>query len=187
IAPIFRPGALNRQPRGASAIADGDRPRSLCDFPRIPPLRRSLMIAGVGPRSRRRPGRSRRAGMAHELGTCGQRDRLRVNIADAPALNSWCAEFGCTPIQLRHAVGRVGVMAADVSAFLEREAGIRPLRRPLWSAWLRPARRNLFDSTLLSSRVSVAPPVVDDRGSARSCALYPGAQVLFCPPPTLCS
>ena len=61
--------------------------------------------------------------MAHELGTCGQRDRLRVNIADAPELNSWCAEFGCTPIQLRNAIGRVGVMAADVSAFLEREAG----------------------------------------------------------------
>jgi hypothetical protein len=79
--------------------------------------------------------------MAHELGTCGQRDRFRVNIADAPELNSWCAEFGCTPIQLRHAVGRVGVMAADVSAFLEREAGIRPLRRPLWSAWLRPRVR----------------------------------------------
>ena len=82
--------------------------------------------------------------MAHELGTCGQRDRLRINIADAPELNSWCAEFGCTPIQLRHAVGRVGVMAADVSAFLEREAGIRPLRRPLWSAWLRPRMRLPF-------------------------------------------
>ena len=79
--------------------------------------------------------------MTHELGICGQRDRLRINIADAPELNSWCAEFGCTPIQLGHAVSRVGVMAADVSAFLEREAGIRPLRRPLWSAWLRPRAR----------------------------------------------
>jgi hypothetical protein len=35
VVPIFRPGALNRQPRGASAIADGARPRSLCDFPHI--------------------------------------------------------------------------------------------------------------------------------------------------------
>ena len=79
--------------------------------------------------------------MAGDLGKHGQRDSIRVNILEAQELQAWCAEFGCTPIQLRHAVGRVGVMAADVCAFLEREAGIRPLRRPLWSAWLRPRAR----------------------------------------------
>lgn len=75
--------------------------------------------------------------MAHEFGTRGQRDRFRVNIADADDLNAWCAEFSCTPVELKQAVGRAGVMATDVAAFFEREAASRHQRRPRWSAWLR--------------------------------------------------
>jgi hypothetical protein len=79
--------------------------------------------------------------MAHELGLRGQRDRFRVNIADADEFNAWCAEFDCTPVQLKQAVGRAGVMASDVAAFLEREAANRRQRRPRWSAWLRRGAR----------------------------------------------
>jgi hypothetical protein len=75
--------------------------------------------------------------MAHQLGTHGQRDRFRVNLADAGEFNAWCAEFGCSPVELKQAVGRAGVMASDVAAFLQREAASRRQRRPRWSAWLR--------------------------------------------------
>jgi hypothetical protein len=80
--------------------------------------------------------------MAYELGTRGQRDRFRVNIADAGEFNAWCAEFACTPVQLKHAVGRAGVMANDVAAFLERDAASRRQRRPRWSVWLQRAARH---------------------------------------------
>jgi hypothetical protein len=75
--------------------------------------------------------------MAYELGTLGQRDRFRVNIADAPELQAWCGEFNCTPDQLKLAVGRSGVMATDVLAYLERQAGADRRARSRWSAWLR--------------------------------------------------
>src|SRR5216683_7199644 len=39
----------------------------------------------------------------------------------------------------------------------------------------------LADSILLSSRARTAPPMVYDRRSALSRALYAGAKVLFCP------
>jgi hypothetical protein len=42
-----------------------------------------------------------------------------------------------------------------------------------------------FDCILLSSRASAAPLMVHDRHSARSRALYAGAQVLFCSAMTL--
>ena len=59
--------------------------------------------------------------MADELGKHGQRDRFRVNLAEAPELGAWCEEFGCTPDQLKIAVGRAGVMATEVQAYLERQ------------------------------------------------------------------
>lgn len=80
--------------------------------------------------------------MAHELGTRGQRDRFRVNIADAPELSAWCEEFGCTPDQLKRAVGRSGVMATDVQAYLRGQLGSERPGRRHWSSWLRmPIRR----------------------------------------------
>ena len=84
----------------------------------------------------------RRSLLTYELGTCGQRDRFRVNIADAPELRAWCEEFDCTPDQLKLAVGRSGVMATDVLAYLKRQAGTDRRPRPRWSTWLRmPIRR----------------------------------------------
>lgn len=59
--------------------------------------------------------------MANELGNHGQRDRFRVNLAEALELGAWCEEFGCTADQLRMAVGRAGVMATDVQDYLERQ------------------------------------------------------------------
>ena len=59
--------------------------------------------------------------MPHEFGKCGQRDRFRVNIADDPELQAWCEEFDRTPNQLKTAVSRAGVMAADVLAYLKRQ------------------------------------------------------------------
>jgi uncharacterized protein DUF3606 len=79
--------------------------------------------------------------MAHQLGTRWQRDRFRVNISEAPELDAWCAEFACTPNELKHAVGRAGVMAKDVAAWLEREAAARRPTRPRWRAWVRRLRR----------------------------------------------
>jgi hypothetical protein len=71
-----------------------------------------------------------------QLGTHGQRDRFRVNIADRPELDAWCTEFACTPDELKHAVGRAGVMAIDVAAWLEREAAARRQPRAGWRALL---------------------------------------------------
>ena len=80
--------------------------------------------------------------MTYELGTRGQRDRFRVNVADAPELQAWCGEFNCTPDQLKQAVGRSGVMATDVLAYLREQAGTDRRPRPRWSTWLPlPARR----------------------------------------------
>jgi len=59
--------------------------------------------------------------MPNELGKRGQRDRHRVNLADAPELQAWCEEFDCTPNQLKTAVGRAGVMAIDVLDYLKRQ------------------------------------------------------------------
>jgi hypothetical protein len=57
--------------------------------------------------------------MPDELGKRGQRDRFRINVIDATELQAWCEEFDCTPNQLKTAVGRAGVMATDVLAYLK--------------------------------------------------------------------
>jgi hypothetical protein len=59
--------------------------------------------------------------MPYELGRRGQRDRLRINASETPELQAWCAEFDCTPNQLKTAVGRAGVMAVDVLDYLKRQ------------------------------------------------------------------
>jgi Protein of unknown function (DUF3606) len=68
--------------------------------------------------------------MAADLGKHGQRDSIRVNILEAQELQAWCAEFGCTADQLKTAVGRAGVMATDVRAFLQDQHWIPTPRRP---------------------------------------------------------
>jgi hypothetical protein len=73
--------------------------------------------------------------MADDLGKHGQRDRLRVNINEPHELQAWCAEFHCTPDQLKTAVGRAGVMAVEVLAYLRSQDGSE--RRPRWRGWVR--------------------------------------------------
>jgi hypothetical protein len=68
--------------------------------------------------------------MAGNLGKHGQRDSIRVNILEAQELQAWCAEFGCTADQLKTAVGRAGVMAIDVRAYLRDQNWIPTPRRP---------------------------------------------------------
>jgi len=68
--------------------------------------------------------------MAGDLGKHGQRDPIRVNILEAQELQAWCAEFGCTADQLKTAVGRAGVMAIDVRAYLQDQNWIPTPRRP---------------------------------------------------------
>ena len=73
--------------------------------------------------------------MAGDLGKHGQRDSIRVNILEAQELQAWCTEFGCTADQLKTAVGRAGVMAIDVRAYLQDQNWIPTPRRP--RAWTR--------------------------------------------------
>ena len=56
--------------------------------------------------------------MADDLGKRGGPDRTRINVEEAHEVRHWCQRFGCTEEQLRAAVGRVGVMAADVESYL---------------------------------------------------------------------
>jgi hypothetical protein len=68
--------------------------------------------------------------MAVDLGKHGQRDSIRVNVLEAQELQAWCAEFSCTADQLKTAVGRAGVMATDVRAFLQDQGWSPTPRRP---------------------------------------------------------
>lgn len=57
--------------------------------------------------------------MSDDLSQRGQPDRLRVNVNEPHEVKYWCSKFGCTEDQLRAAVRRVGVMAADVERALK--------------------------------------------------------------------
>lgn len=47
-------------------------------------------------------------------------DVLRVQLNEDWETEYWCAQFFCTPEQLRSAVATVGVMAADVHSHLKQ-------------------------------------------------------------------
>ena len=49
----------------------------------------------------------------------GKADAIRINVNQAYELRDWSKKFGVTPAQLKAAVKKVGVMAADV----KRELG----------------------------------------------------------------
>lgn len=56
--------------------------------------------------------------MSDDLSKRGPADRSRVNVNEAWEVRYWCGAFGCTEQQLREAVRKVGVMAADVRKHL---------------------------------------------------------------------
>ncbi|WP_072008538.1 DUF3606 domain-containing protein [Hymenobacter sp. IS2118] len=47
-------------------------------------------------------------------------DVLRVNLASTMEVNYWCQALNCTETRLRNAVLAVGLLAADVRAYLQR-------------------------------------------------------------------
>jgi hypothetical protein len=53
-----------------------------------------------------------------DLSKRGQGDRSRVNVNEPHEVRYWTEKFGCTEEELRAAVARVGVMAADVERTL---------------------------------------------------------------------
>lgn len=52
--------------------------------------------------------------MSDDTESRGPQDRSRINVDEPWEVRYWCQEFKCTERQLRSAVMRVGVMAADV-------------------------------------------------------------------------
>jgi hypothetical protein len=58
--------------------------------------------------------------MADDKSKTRPQDALRVNVHEAYEVEYWTKKFGCTADQLRAAVQRVGVMAADVETELKR-------------------------------------------------------------------
>jgi Protein of unknown function (DUF3606) len=59
--------------------------------------------------------------MADDKTNRGPQDRARVNINEKYEVEYWSKKFGCTPAELREAVHAVGVMAADVEAYLKKK------------------------------------------------------------------
>jgi len=55
----------------------------------------------------------------------GKPDRIRVNVSEPYEVRDWCAHWGCTESELRHAVKSVGVMVTDVEAYLRRSGQVR--------------------------------------------------------------
>lgn len=47
-------------------------------------------------------------------------DAARVNLASTVEVNYWCQTLNCTETRLRNAVLAVGLLAADVQAYLQR-------------------------------------------------------------------
>ena len=56
--------------------------------------------------------------MADDKSKTRPQDALRVNVNEHYEVEYWCGKFGCTPIDLKAAVKKVGVMAKDVEAEL---------------------------------------------------------------------
>jgi hypothetical protein len=56
--------------------------------------------------------------MSDDLKNRGPRDRSRVNVHEAWELEYWTKHFGVSATKLKQAVGAVGVMVTDISAWL---------------------------------------------------------------------
>jgi hypothetical protein len=58
--------------------------------------------------------------MADNLGKRGPADRARINVNEPHEVRYWTRALGVSEEQLRDAVAKAGVMAADVRRLLER-------------------------------------------------------------------
>ncbi|WP_460616112.1 DUF3606 domain-containing protein [Hymenobacter segetis] len=47
-------------------------------------------------------------------------DATRVNLSSTVEVNYWCQALNCTETRLRNAVLAVGLLVADVQAYLQR-------------------------------------------------------------------
>ena len=59
--------------------------------------------------------------MADDKNKTGGQDRLRINVNEDYELRDWSKKFGVSPEQLKAAVKKVGVMAADVEKELKNK------------------------------------------------------------------
>ena len=59
--------------------------------------------------------------MADDLTNRGPADRARINVNERHEMRYWTDAFDCTDTELRLAVSRVGVMAADVRKYLTEQ------------------------------------------------------------------
>jgi len=57
--------------------------------------------------------------MADDRTKQGPQDRFRINVNERYELDYWSNKFGVTPVELKRAVEKVGVMAADVERELK--------------------------------------------------------------------
>lgn len=58
--------------------------------------------------------------MSDDKNNRGPADRSRINVHEDYELRYWSDKFGCSHDQLKAAVKAVGVMAADVEAYLKK-------------------------------------------------------------------
>lgn len=58
--------------------------------------------------------------MADDKSKTRPQDALRVNVHEDYEVRYWCEKYGCTAEELKAAVAKVGVMAADVEKELKR-------------------------------------------------------------------
>jgi hypothetical protein len=56
--------------------------------------------------------------MTDDLKNRGPADRARINVNEPMEVRYWCADLGCTELELRTAVKAVGVMVNDVRRYL---------------------------------------------------------------------
>ena len=58
--------------------------------------------------------------MADDKTKTAPQDAQRVNVHEGYEVEYWTKKFGCTAAQLKAAVKKVGVMAKDIEAELQR-------------------------------------------------------------------
>lgn len=58
--------------------------------------------------------------MSDDKNNRGPADRSRINVNEDYELRYWSGKFGCSHEELKAAVQKVGVMAADVEAYLTK-------------------------------------------------------------------
>ena len=64
--------------------------------------------------------------MSDDKGKSQGQDRERININQDYELRDWSKSLGCTPEQLKEAVGAVGDRADKVREYLKGRGGDRP-------------------------------------------------------------